>query len=260
MATTYGIDLEGKLPALEARDVSVTFGSRNVVNRVSLVVPQQKVVALVGPSGCGKSSLLKCFNRMNDLNPEAQVTGGLHFFGQDIHGPGVDPTVVRRQIGMVFQTPNPFPKTIFENVAFGPLVNALEGDLSRIVEESLKKAALWDEVSDRLAAPAGTLSNGQQQRLCIARALAVGPEVLLMDEPMSELDPKAAQLIEELIRTLKEDYAIVLVTHNLQQAARIADFTAFMHGGELVEYGPTEDFFTNPREEKTEAYITGRSA
>jgi phosphate transport system ATP-binding protein len=260
MATTYGIDLEGQPPALEARDVSVTFGSRHVVKRVSMVVPPEKVVALVGPSGCGKSTLLKCFNRMNDLNPEARVTGGVLFYGQDIHGPSVDPTVVRKQIGMVFQTPNPFPKTIFENVAFGPLVNAQEGDLSRIVEESLKKAALWDEVSDRLGEPAETLSNGQQQRLCIARALAVGPEVLLMDEPMSELDPRAAQQIEELVRSLKEEYAIVLVTHNLQQAARISDFTAFMHGGELVEYGPTEDLFTNPREEKTEAYITGRFA
>jgi phosphate transport system ATP-binding protein len=260
MATTYGIDLSGNTPALEARGVSVTFGSRHVVKRVSLVVPQRKVVALVGPSGCGKSTLLKCFNRMNDLNPEARVSGEVLFFGQDIHGRGVDTTVVRRQVGMVFQTPNPFPKSIFENVAFGPLVNAQEGDLSRTVEESLKKAALWDEVSDRLTAPAGTLSNGQKQRLCIARALAVGPEVLLMDEPMSELDPKAAQQIEELVRSLREEYTVILVTHNLHQAARISDYTAFMQGGELVEYGPTDTLFTNPREEKTESYITGRFA
>ncbi|MGD2122450.1 MAG: phosphate ABC transporter ATP-binding protein PstB [Gemmatimonadota bacterium] len=258
MASTYGIDLEGAVPALEARDVSVTFGSRHVVKRVSLMIPPKRVVALVGPSGCGKSTLLKCFNRMNDLNPEARVTGGILFFGQDIYAPGVDPTGVRRQIGMVFQTPNPFPKTIFENVAFGPMVNAQEGDLSRTVEEALKKAALWDEVSDQLAAPALTLSNGQQQRLCIARALAVDPEILLMDEPMSELDPLAVQRIEELVRTLKKSYTIVLVTHNLQQAARISDFTAFMYGGELLEYGPTATLFTNPREEKTERYITGR--
>jgi phosphate transport system ATP-binding protein len=258
MATVYGIDLGGTPPALAARDVSVTFGSRPVVKRVSLVVPQRKVVALVGPSGCGKSTFLKCFNRMNDLNSEARVTGEVFFLGQNIYDREVDPSNVRRRIGMVFQTPNPFPQTIFENVAFGPQVNALGGDLSRTVEESLKKAALWDEVSDRLAEPAARLSNGQQQRLCIARALAVGPEVLLMDEPMSELDPLAAQRIEELVRSLKEDYTIVLVTHNLQQAARISDFTAFMYEGELVEYGPTEAVFTKPREKKTEDYFTGR--
>lgn len=258
MANVYGIDMDGRSPVLEVRNLSVTYGSREVVRDMSLAIPANRIVALVGPSGCGKSTLLKSLNRMNDLNPEAQVTGTVLFHGQDIYESGVDPVDVRRSIGMVFQKPNPFPKSIFENVAFGPMVNRFEGNLNHIVEGSLKKAALWDEVSDRLSESANKLSSGQQQRLCIARALAVDPEVLLMDEPTSELDPIASQRIEELVYGLREEYTVVIVTHNMQQAARISDFTAFLNDGELVEYGPTNAIFTNPREKKTEAYMTGR--
>jgi phosphate transport system ATP-binding protein len=244
--------------ALEARAVSVMFGSRQAVKEVSLSIPRNRVVALVGSSGCGKSTLLKCFNRMNDLNPEAVVSGQVLFRGQDIYGPDIDPADVRRKIGMVFQRPSPFPQSIFDNVAFGPRVNRIEEELSLVVEDSLRRAALWDEVSDRLDGSALKLSSGQQQRLCIARALAVGPEILLMDEPASELDPRASQRIEELVHSLKVDYSLVMVTHNLQQAARVSDFVAYLEDGELVEYGPTERIFTNPRDERTEAYMTGR--
>ncbi len=258
MANVYGIDLGGTPPALELRDLSVSWGARQVIRNVSLLVPSNSVVALVGPSGCGKTTLLKSLNRMNDLDPDAEVVGGVFLNGQDIYAPGVDPVEVRRRIGMVFQKPNPFPRSIFENVAFGPLVNRMEGDINRLVEESLKRAALWNEVSDRLSDSAMKLSTGQQQRLCLARALAVGPEILLMDEPASELDPQASHRIEELLATLKKDYTIVLVTHNLQQAARVSDFTAFLSVGEVVEYGPTDALFTNPREASTEAFVTGR--
>jgi phosphate transport system ATP-binding protein len=258
MATVYGIHTGERAPALEARSVSVTFGVREAVRNVSLVIPANRVVALVGPSGCGKTSLLRCFNRMNDLVPDARVRGQVLFHGEDLYRPEVDPARVRQRIGMVFQNSTPFPKSIFDNVAFGPRVNGFAGDLGRLVEESLKRAALWDEVNDRLAEPAGRLSAGQKQRLCIARALAVGPDVLLMDEPASELDPGASQKIEELIYALKEEYTIVIVTHNLQQAARTSDYTAYMHSGELVEYGPTDRIFTKPREERTETYVTGR--
>jgi phosphate transport system ATP-binding protein len=258
MATTYDIDLGGRGPALEARDLSVFYGDKQAVQDVGLMVPAHQVVALIGPSGCGKSTLLRCFNRMNDLVKDARVTGEVDFHGQDLYASGVDPVEVRRRIGMVFQKPNPFPKSIYDNVAFGPRVNGFEGDLDGLVEESLRRAALWDEVSDRLDDSAYALSGGQQQRLCIARTLAVRPEVLLMDEPASALDPIATQRIEELIYELKRDYTIVIVTHNMQQAARISDFTAFLYMGNLVEYGPTETIFTNPREERTEAYVTGR--
>jgi phosphate transport system ATP-binding protein len=258
MATVYDIDFGGHPPALDAQEVSVDFGSREVVKGVSMAIPANRVVALVGASGCGKTTLLKCFNRMNDLDPEAKVSGKVLYRGQNVYDPAVDPIEVRKRIGMVFQTPNPFPQSIFENVAFGPRVNRMEGDLFRVVEDALRRAALWGEVSDRLHEPALELSSGQQQRLCIARALAVRPEVLLMDEPASELDPRATQGIEELIYDLREDYAVVLVTHNLQQAARISDFTAFLDRGVLVEYGPTEAVFTNPREPLTEAFMTGR--
>jgi phosphate transport system ATP-binding protein len=260
MATVYGIHTGNQVPALEARSVSVTFGVREAVRGVSLVIPANRVVALVGPSGCGKTSLLRCFNRMNDLVPGARVTGQVLFHGEDLYRPEVDPARVRQRIGMVFQSPNPFPKSIFHNVAFGPLVNGFTGDLNRLVEESLTRAGLWDEVSDRLHEPAGRLSAGEKQRLCIARALAAGPQVLLLDEPASELDPGAAQKVEELIYSLKEDYTILIVTHNLQQAARISDYTAFLHRGELVEYGPTDRIFTKPREGRTETYVTGRFA
>jgi len=258
MATTYDIDLGGRGVALETRKLSVYYGEKHAVQSVDLVIPANQVVALIGPSGCGKSTLLRCFNRMNDLVKTARVEGGVDFHGQDLYASGVDPVEVRRRIGMVFQKPNPFPKSIYDNVAFGPRVNGIEGDLDQIVEESLRKAALWDEVSDRLGDSAYALSGGQQQRLCIARTLAVRPEIVLMDEPASALDPIATQRIEELIYELKKDYTIVIVTHNMQQAARISDFTAFLYMGQLIEYGPTQTIFTNPREERTEAYVTGR--
>ncbi|MEQ1855861.1 MAG: phosphate ABC transporter ATP-binding protein PstB [Longimicrobiales bacterium] len=258
MPTVYDIDLGGRDPALEARGLSVYYGEKHAVQSVDLMIPSHQVVALIGPSGCGKSTLLRCFNRMNDLVKTARVEGTVDFHGQDLYASGIDPVEVRRRIGMVFQKPNPFPKSIYDNVAFGPRVNGIDGDLDTIVEESLRRAALWDEVSDRLDDSAYALSGGQQQRLCIARTLAVRPEIVLMDEPASALDPIATQRIEELIYELKRDYTIVIVTHNMQQAARISDFTAFLYMGQLIEYGPTQTIFTNPREERTEAYVTGR--
>jgi phosphate transport system ATP-binding protein len=258
MPTIHDIDTGGREPALEAREISVFYGKQEAVKKVSLVIPQNRVVALIGPSGCGKSTLLRCFNRMNDLIVGARVAGAVHFQGKNLYDPDVDPTEVRRRIGMVFQKPNPFPKSIYDNAAFGPRLNGYKGDLDTLVEESLTRAALWDEVHDRLRDSAYALSGGQQQRLCIARALAVKPEIVLMDEPASALDPIATQRIEELIYELKKDYTIVIVTHNMQQAARVSDYTAFLYMGELIEYGPTETIFTAPREERTEAYVTGR--
>ena len=258
MPTVHKIDKGGRPPALEARNVSVHYGEKHAVKNISLEVPANKVVALIGPSGCGKSTLLRCFNRMNDLLGQARVSGEVLFHGQDLYQPEIDPVEVRRRIGMVFQKPNPFPKSIYDNTAFGPRINGFKGDMDQLVEESLRQAALWDEVSDRLGDSAYNLSGGQQQRLCIARTLAVKPEIVLMDEPASALDPIATQKIEELIFELKEQYTIVIVTHNMQQAARISDYTAFLYMGELVEYGPTDLIFTNPTEERTEAYVTGR--
>jgi len=243
---------------LEARDLSVHYNGAPAVRSVSLRIPGRRVVAFIGPSGCGKSTLLRCFNRMNDLVPGASVTGAAIFQGQDLYGSGVDPVDVRRRIGMVFQKPNPFPKSIYDNVAFGPRINGFRGDMDELIETSLRNAALWDEVKDRLDSSALALSGGQQQRLCIARTLAVEPEVVLMDEPASALDPIATQKIEELIYELKQDYTVVIVTHNMQQAARVSDYTAFLYVGEVVEYGPTQALFTNPTEDRTEAYITGR--
>ena len=258
MANIHDIDTGGRPPALEARNVSVYYGSQRAVHDVSLQVPAHRVVALIGPSRCGKSALLRCFNRMNDLVPTARVEGSVLFHDQELYAPDVDPVEVRRRIGMVFQEPNPFPKSIYDNTAFGPRINGFRGNLDDVVERSLRRAALWDEVHDRLGESAYTLSGGQQQRLCIARTLAVTPEIVLMDEPASALDPIATQRIEELIFELKKEYTIVIVTHNMQQAARISDYTAFLYMGELVEYGPTDMIFTNPREERTEAYVTGR--
>jgi phosphate transport system ATP-binding protein len=258
MPTTHFIDLGGRPPALEARGLSVSYGANLAVRGINLTVPANRVVSLIGPSGCGKTSLLRCFNRMNDLVPGSRVEGEVLYHGQDLYDPEVDPVDVRRHIGMVFQKPNPFPKSVWENVAFGPRVNGFRGDLGPLVEESLRRAALWEEVHDRLDVSAYELSGGQQQRLCIARTLAVRPEVILMDEPASALDPIATQRIEELIYELKQEYTIVIVTHNLQQAARISDYTAFLYMGELVEYGPTDMMFTNPSEPQTEAYVTGR--
>ena len=244
--------------ALETKGLSVFYGAAQAVKDISLTIPRSRVVAFIGPSGCGKSTFLRCFNRMNDLIPVARVEGEVLFQGADLYSPDVDAVEVRRRIGMVFQKPNPFPKSIFDNVAFGLKINGYQGDLAEQVERSLRSAALWDEVKDRLQKGALDLSGGQQQRLCIARALAVEPEILLMDEPASALDPIATGKIEDLIRDLKRDYTIVIVTHNMQQAARVSDYTAFLYMGELIEYGDTDRLFTNPREERTEQYITGR--
>jgi len=238
--------------------VDVFYGDKQAIRAVTLEIPTHEVIAFIGPSGCGKSTLLRCFNRMNDLIPAARVGGRVLYHGSDLYGPEVDPVEVRRRIGMVFQKPNPFPKSIYDNVAFGPRINGFRGPLDDLVERSLVQAALWDEVKDRLQESALSLSGGQQQRLCIARALAVEPEVLLMDEPASALDPIATQKIEDLIYELKEHFTVVIVTHNMQQAARVSDRTAFLYMGELIEYGDTEKIFTNPGEERTEAYITGR--
>jgi phosphate transport system ATP-binding protein len=258
MPTTHHIDTDGRPPALEAHDVSVFYGATQAIRGIDLVVPANRVVALIGPSGCGKTTLLRCFNRMNDLIDSARVEGRVDFHGMNLYDEDVDPVEVRRRIGMVFQKPNPFPKSVYDNAAFGPRVNGFDGDLDALVERSLRQAALWDEVQDRLGDSANDLSIGQQQRLCIARTLAVRPEIILMDEPASALDPIATQRIEELIYELKRDYTILIVTHNMQQAARISDYTAFLYMGELVEYGPTDRIFTNPAEEQTEAYVTGR--
>ena len=244
--------------ALETRSLSVHYGDKPAVNDISLSIPRNKVVAFIGPSGCGKSTFLRCFNRMNDLIPVARVSGEVMFHGRNLYAPDVDAVEVRRRIGMVFQKPNPFPKSIFDNVAFGLRINGFQGDIPEQVERSLRDAALWDEVKDRLNESALGLSGGQQQRLCIARALAVEPEILLMDEPASALDPIATGKIEDLIGDLKRDYTIVIVTHNMQQAARVSDLTAFLYMGDLIEYGDTQRLFTNPSEERTEQYITGR--
>ena len=260
MASTSVVNPIGKTAdiALETRGLSVFYGASQAVKEISLTIPRNRVVAFIGPSGCGKSTFLRCFNRMNDLIPVARVEGEVLFQGADLYSPDVDAVEVRRRIGMVFQKPNPFPKSIYDNVAFGLKVNGFQGNLDEQVEHSLRSAALWDEVKDRLQESALGLSGGQQQRLCIARALAVEPEILLMDEPASALDPIATGKIEDLIGDLKRDYTIVIVTHNMQQAARVSDYTAFLYIGELIEYGDTERLFTNPGEERTEQYITGR--
>jgi phosphate transport system ATP-binding protein len=256
MATAQRSTAQGA--ALETEGLSVFYGAAQAVRAVTISIPTRRVVAFIGPSGCGKSTLLRCFNRMNDLVPGARIEGGVLFNGANLYDQSVDPVEVRRRIGMVFQKPNPFPKSIYENVAFGARINGYRGRLDDLVERSLRQAALWDEVKDRLESSALSLSGGQQQRLCIARALAVEPEILLMDEPASALDPIATQKIEDLIYDLKQEYTVVIVTHNMQQAARVSDFTAFLYMGELVEYGATQALFTNPREDRTEAYITGR--
>jgi phosphate transport system ATP-binding protein len=244
--------------ALETRDVHVHYGDAEAIKGITMEIPRNRVVALIGPSGCGKSTLLRCFNRMNDLVPIAKVTGEVLFHGENLYADHVDPVEVRRRIGMVFQKPNPFPKSIYDNVAFGPRLYGRPSDLDDIVERSLMQAALWDEVKDRLGHSALGLSGGQQQRLCIARALAVTPEILLMDEPASALDPIATAKIEELIQQLVEHYTIVIVTHNMQQAARVSHYTAYLYIGELVEYDVTDTIFTAPNERHTEDYVTGR--
>ena len=250
-------------PVLETRNLSVAYGNKTAISNVMFQVPKNSIVSLIGPSGCGKSTLLRCFNRMNDLIPSATVKGTVKFAGQDIYGPDVDPTEIRFRIGMVFQRPNPFPKSIYENVAFGPRINGMTDDLDEIVESSLRRAAVWDEVKDRLSDSGLSVSGGQQQRICIARALAVNPEIVLMDEPASSLDPISTQSIEQLIQELSSEVTIVIVTHNMQQATRISDYAAVMMAGEervgqLIEYGTNDQVFGNPKDERTEAYVTGR--
>ena len=246
---------------ISARDVSVWYGANKAIDSVSIDVDSENVTAFIGPSGCGKSTFLRTLNRMNDTVANARVEGQIMLDGEDIYAPSMDVVQLRARVGMVFQKPNPFPKSIYENVAYGPRIHGLapsKSDLDGIVEESLGRAGLWDEVKDRLGDSGTTLSGGQQQRLCIARAIAVDPEVILMDEPCSALDPIATARIEELIHALRGRYAIVIVTHNMQQAARVSQRTAFFHLGSLVEYGVTSDIFTNPRKERTKDYITGR--
>jgi len=246
---------------VRVRDVSVFYGDKQALFDVSMDIADNAVTAFIGPSGCGKSTFLRCLNRMNDTIPTARVTGRIEMDGEDINDRGLDPVVLRARVGMVFQKPNPFPKSIFENVAYGPKIHGLASSRTELrdrVETALKKAGLWDEVADRLDQPGTSLSGGQQQRLVIARAIAVSPEVILMDEPCSALDPIATARIEELIDELREQFCIVIVTHSMAQAARVSQRTAFFHMGRVVETGVTEDIFTNPRDPRTLDYITGR--
>ncbi|KWT70905.1 Phosphate transport ATP-binding protein PstB [Hyphomicrobium sulfonivorans] len=246
---------------VSAQDVNVYYGEKHALQNVSVNIPDRSVMAFIGPSGCGKSTFLRCINRMNDTIPIAKVTGKIIIDNQDIYDPSLDVVQLRARVGMVFQKPNPFPKSIYENVAYGPRIHGLshsKADLDEIVGASLEKAGLWKEVKDRLNDPGTGLSGGQQQRLCIARAIAVNPEVILMDEPCSALDPIATAKIEELIDELRQNYCIIIVTHSMQQAARVSQRTAFFHLGTLVEEGDTTDIFTNPKDQRTQDYITGR--
>ena len=246
--------------SIHVEGLDVHYGTTQALRGISLDIPARSVTAIIGPSGCGKSTFLRCLNRMNDTIPGLKVKGTVRVGDHDVYNNGIDPVELRRHVGMVFQKPNPFPMSIRDNVLFGPRIHGRPGRAERdsIVETSLRRAALWDEVKDRLDANAMGLSGGQQQRLCIARALAVGPDILLMDEPASALDPIATGKVEDLIQDLKRDLTVVIVTHNMQQAARVSDRTAFFYMGELVEYGPTKQIFENPHQERTEAYVTGR--
>jgi phosphate transport system ATP-binding protein len=251
----------------QVENVSVFYGSFEAVKGVSMEIPKNKVTAFIGPSGCGKSTLLRCFDRLNDLIPGARLEGKILYKGEDLYRKGMDPVEVRRRIGMVFQKPNPFPKSIYDNIAFGARINGYKGEMDELVERSLRQAALWDEVKDKLKENGLSLSGGQQQRLCIARAVAIEPEVILMDEPCSALDPISTLKVEDLMHQLKEQYSIIIVTHNMQQATRVADMTAFFNAkatekggkqGYLVEYDQTETIFQNPREEATQQYVSGK--
>jgi phosphate transport system ATP-binding protein len=252
----------------ELENVTVAYDGKPAVSEVTMDIHRNAITALIGPSGCGKSTLIRCFNRMNDLIPSASVSGRILYHGEDMYAPQIDPVEVRKRIGMVFQKPNPFPKSIYDNVAFGPRILGMDGNMDEIVETALRGAALWDEVKDRLDSNAFGMSGGQQQRLCIARCLAVNPDVILMDEPCSALDPISTGKIEDLMIELRENYSIVIVTHNMQQAARVSDMTAFLivkldadekhRQGRLVEYDETEKIFTNPSDQRTEDYVTGK--
>ena len=259
-STTTG-QIEVENPKMSMRNVDVSYGDKQAIFNVNLDIAKNEVISMIGPSGCGKSTFLRCLNRMNDTIESCKVSGDLLLEGQDIYDPKLDVVPLRARVGMVFQKPNPFPKSIYDNVAYGPHIHGLANtkfELDEIVEKSLKKAGLWDEVKDRLDQPGTGLSGGQQQRLCIARTIAVSPEVILMDEPCSALDPIATARIEELIDELSANYTIAIVTHSMQQAARVSKRTAFFHLGDLVEYDATDTIFTNPKEQKTEDYITGR--
>jgi phosphate transport system ATP-binding protein len=259
---TMGKELSEKNKAdntvLQVKDVTISYSGTPAVNNVSLTIPERRITAIIGPSGCGKSTLLRSFNRMNDFVPGASVEGQVLYRDIDLYASNVDPVEVRRKIGMVFQKPNPFPKSIYQNIAWGPLINGFKKDISERVEKSLRAAALWDEVKDRLKDSAMALSGGQQQRLCIARALAMEPEIILMDEPCSALDPVSTTRIEDLMYELKQQYTIVIVTHNMQQASRVSKFTAFFEAGNLIEFGKTKNIFTHPKNKRTEEYVTGR--
>ncbi len=246
--------------ALKVEDMSVFYGEKATLKDITMEIPKNTVTAIIGPSGCGKSTFIRCLNRMNDLIPDFRLTGKVIYKGMNIYSNGIDIISLRRQIGMVFQKPNPFPKSVYENIAYGLRIQGVRNKrrLDQIVEESLKKAALWDEIKESLYSSALSLSGGQQQRLCIARALAVEPEIILFDEPCSALDPIATAKIEALIMELKNSYTVVIVTHNMQQAARVSEYTAFLYLGELIEYDKTDKIFTNPSQKLTEEYITGR--
>jgi len=252
--------LADETTCLEVKDFNLFYGDKQALHGINMTIPKNRVTAFIGPSGCGKSTLLRCFNRMNDLIDTVNIEGEMLLDGENLNAPSVNVADLRRQVGMVFQKPNPFPKSIYENVAYGLRLQGVNdrATLDNVVEKSLKGAALWDEVKDRLHESAMGMSGGQQQRLVIARAIAIEPEVLLLDEPASALDPLSTLKIEELIHELKEKYTIVIVTHNMQQAARVSDYTAFMYMGDLIEFGPTDELFTNPQKKQTEDYITGR--
>ncbi|WP_289283640.1 MULTISPECIES: phosphate ABC transporter ATP-binding protein PstB [unclassified Methylophaga] len=254
------VTLDNETLCLEVKDFNLFYGDKQALHNINMQIPKNRVTAFIGPSGCGKSTLLRCFNRMNDLIESVRMEGQLLLDNMEINSPSVNVADLRRQVGMVFQKPNPFPKSIYENVAYGLRLQGVNdrSTLDKVVEKSLKGAALWDEVKDRLHESAMGMSGGQQQRLVIARAIAIEPEVLLLDEPASALDPLSTLKIEELIYELKEKYTIVIVTHNMQQAARVSDYTAFMYMGELIEFGATDELFTNPSKKQTEDYITGR--
>lgn len=250
---------------IETRNLFIFYGSFTAVGKVNMKIEKQKVTAIIGPSGCGKSTLLRAFNRMNDFVPSSYATGEVLMRGQNLYGPNIDPVEVRRRIGMVFQKPNPFPKSIYENISWGAKINGFKGNMDELVEQSLRGAALWDEVKDKLKKSAYELSGGQQQRLCIARTIAIQPEVILMDEPASALDPISTLRIEELMQELKKNYTIIIVTHNMQQAARVSDYTAMMmleengsRSGTVIEFSETKKIFTNPQDKRTEDYVTGR--